>query len=223
VYKQRNENGKSYGIVLGKRLADDGSATHELKERLCKAAELYLDGVIDRIIVSGGTANKKAGVTEASVMKKFLVERGIKEEDITEEGNSETTFQNAARCSELLENLEWKYIYLITSSYHAYRPYLKPARIFRLIYRLPVTNVPCYDCNVTVKGSGETNVLIVGKGNCPAVDKNRTIIYKDIDGYIRYGRKRMNIKNDPTFLEKLHEQISKIYGETELIVPKERI
>ena len=56
-----------YVIVLGKRLADDGSPLPELYERLEKAIELYRNGVADRFLVCGGKTNELTEKKESEV------------------------------------------------------------------------------------------------------------------------------------------------------------
>ncbi len=82
-------------IILGYWLNDDGHIANRLKERLDMGIKLYHDYHPDKIIVSGGVANKKAGVSEASQMKAYLVQNMIPEDIIIMEDKSQSTYENA--------------------------------------------------------------------------------------------------------------------------------
>ena len=56
---------------------------------------LYNEYKPDKIIVSGGIANKIANISEASKMEEYLIEKGLDPELIIKEDNSMTTRENA--------------------------------------------------------------------------------------------------------------------------------
>ena len=87
---------KTIGIILGNRLNDDGSITKLMKHRLELALELEKNFDLDKIIVSGGIANKKANVSEASVMASYLIEKGISAEKIIIEDQSMSIISSGA-------------------------------------------------------------------------------------------------------------------------------
>lgn len=82
-------------IVLGNRINDDGTFTKMMIKRLELAYELYSKKEIDKIIVSGGIANPNVKFSEAELMKKYLIKKGIEEDFIYEEKKSHTTRENA--------------------------------------------------------------------------------------------------------------------------------
>ncbi len=82
-------------IILGYWLKDNGEIDTPLKERLDMTLNLYLEYHPEKIIVSGGIANKKANVSEASKMKEYLVLHGIPEDRILLEDQSRSTYENA--------------------------------------------------------------------------------------------------------------------------------
>ncbi len=79
-------------IVLGAGLRDGLYPSQTLKYRLDKGAELYELKEVS-IVVSGGQGPDEK-VSEASVMKEYLVEKGIPEEDIYLEDKSTSTEEN---------------------------------------------------------------------------------------------------------------------------------
>lgn len=82
------------GIILGYRLKDDGTMTKRLMKR-CELAIKYIEDFgLDKLIVSGGVANEHTNVSEARLMKDYLVKRGLDPDFIIEEDRSMTTWDN---------------------------------------------------------------------------------------------------------------------------------
>ena len=117
-------------VILGNRLNDDGSMSEILKKRL--AATLRLNKLFEpsKIIVSGGVANPAAGVSEAQVMRDYLVSQGVESDKIVVEDKSMTTKQNAEFSVPIAANLGATEILLCTSIEHMGRKFLNPIRLF---------------------------------------------------------------------------------------------
>ena len=82
------------GIILGYRLKDDGTMTKRLMKR-CELAIKYIEDFgLDKLIVSGGVANEHTNVSEARLMKDYLVKRGLDPDFLIEEDRSMTTWDN---------------------------------------------------------------------------------------------------------------------------------
>ena len=82
-------------IILGNRMNDDGTISETMKKRLELTLELYKELKPDKIIVSGGIANRIANVSEASKMEEYLINKGISKDLIIQENESHTTRENA--------------------------------------------------------------------------------------------------------------------------------
>ena len=82
------------GIILGYRLKDDGTMTKRLMKRCDLAIQYINEFGLDKLIVSGGVANPLTNVSEAHLMKDYLVKKGLKEDFIIEEDKSMTTWDN---------------------------------------------------------------------------------------------------------------------------------
>ncbi|WBW94859.1 YdcF family protein [Oceanirhabdus sp. W0125-5] len=112
-------------IVLGCGLEEDGEPSKMMKNRLNAAIAYLSESEIKTIIVSGGQgADEK--FTEASVMKKYLVDKGINSEIIIEENKSTSTFENLEFSKGILEKIQMnnseKYnIVIATSDFHMFR------------------------------------------------------------------------------------------------------
>ena len=117
-------------IILGNRLNDDGSMSEILKKRLATALRINELFAPSKIIVSGGVANPSAGVSEAQVMKDFLVNNGVDGDKIVVEDKSMTTKQNAEFSVPIAANLGATEILLSTSLEHLSRKFLNPISLF---------------------------------------------------------------------------------------------
>ena len=118
-------------IVLGNWLNDDGSISKLLTKRLEMAKELYFNKEVDKIIVSGGLANKKAGISEAFAMQQYLLQSDVKEEDIILEDNSKTTTENAMFSIPIAKGLGAKRIIIVSTIEHFTIYFYNVLKIFR--------------------------------------------------------------------------------------------
>ena len=108
-------------VVLGFALHSDSSMDGVLVDRLKTALEAYNKYPNARIIVSGGGVQN--GVTEAYMMKKWLVEHKVPADQITLEDLSISTVWNALNTSNIIKKLNprAKDIILVTSDSHIKR------------------------------------------------------------------------------------------------------
>ncbi len=92
----------------------------EGSDRFIQTEKLYHQGIIQKIVLSGGSGNiLEQGLKEADFMKEELIASGVKETDIIIENNSRNTFENAVFSKQLLDNKNIKGPYLlITSALH---------------------------------------------------------------------------------------------------------
>ena len=117
-------------IVLGNRLNDDGSITEIMRKRLSATIKLNKLFSPSKIILSGGVANSKAGVSEAQVMRDYLVNNGVEGDKLVLEDKSMTTKQNAEYSVPIAAKLGATEILLCTSTEHMSRKFLNPPRLF---------------------------------------------------------------------------------------------
>ena len=117
-------------IILGNRLNDDGSMSKIMKKRMNSALKLNKLFAPSKIIVSGGVANAVAGVSEAQVMRDYLVINGVESDKIIIEDKSMTTKQNAEFSVPIAAKLGSTQILLCTSTEHMGRKFLNPIRLF---------------------------------------------------------------------------------------------
>lgn len=104
-------------LVLGTshRLVD-GTPNPYFKERMQLAANLYLQGKVKHILVSGDNATKY--YNEPIVMKNALIELGIPDKAITLDYAGFRTLDSIIRCKKIFDQDD---ITIITQSFHSYR------------------------------------------------------------------------------------------------------
>ncbi len=140
------------GIILGHRLSDDGTGSSRLYSRLDSALLVETRFHPDRWIVSGGMANPKAGISEAAVMRDYLLAHGISEDRILVEDQSRSTRENARFALEIARRCSADSLLLITSSDHLTRWVLNPIRLFaKEIGSSPISLMAFTECSSAIK------------------------------------------------------------------------
>lgn len=119
-----------FGIVLGNANNDDGTMSDIMLERMQLTLQLLSHTHVDKIILSGGIANKRANVSEAEVMCHYLTTHGVSQHMLILEQQSTTTAENALYSGKILVNYCVDSVILITSPQHMHRIILNPIRLF---------------------------------------------------------------------------------------------
>ena len=116
-------------VVLGNRMNDDGTMTGLSVKRLNAAMRFAAAFGVDKIILSGGVANK-ANRSEASAMREYLVDNDVAEDKLICEEQSTTTEENAEYSVPIAAKLGATEITVITSNEHMSRNFLNPIKLF---------------------------------------------------------------------------------------------
>ncbi len=107
-------------IVLGAQVTPDGSPSVQLGWRLDAACEAWKQKKVP--IVVCGAQGKDEPMTEAEAMGRYLVSKGVPEEDILKDPESFNTNQNLKNAAELLRELpDVHRVLIVTSDYHVPR------------------------------------------------------------------------------------------------------
>ena len=108
-------------IVLGCKV-NDSTPSLTLHYRL-EAALHYLQENPNSFCVVSGARGPRETVTEASVMRRWLVERGIPEEKVLSEDEATDTFENLMYAKKMLQahSVPVQYVVIATSDFHMYR------------------------------------------------------------------------------------------------------
>ncbi|MBP3755016.1 MAG: MATE family efflux transporter [Lachnospiraceae bacterium] len=118
-FRDNTKEGLDYIIVLGSQVKTSGPAV-VTRMRLDKAYEYASANPETIIIVSGGQGSNEPA-SEASVMKDYLVGRGIDESRILMEDKSTNTSENLQFSASLYEGLSGSSVGIVSSNFHIYR------------------------------------------------------------------------------------------------------
>lgn len=108
-----------YIIVLGSQVKPSGPAV-VTRLRLDRAYEYAVNNPDTVIIVSGGQGSNEPA-TEASVMKEYLVSKGIDESRIIAEDKSTNTSENLQFSMALADGLQDSSVGIVSSEFHMFR------------------------------------------------------------------------------------------------------
>ena len=114
--------GKHYeaGILLGGMVSfDKYNKGHfgATADRFIQTEKLYHQGIIKRIVVSGGSGSLLQNEpAEADFIVQELIGSGVKERDIIRENKSKNTFENAVFTKQILDSLKLQPPFVLISS-----------------------------------------------------------------------------------------------------------
>lgn len=142
MYANDDDADARYAIVLGAGIRAD-QPTQTLRMRLDRAAR-YLAVRPDRMVVVSGGMGSGEAYTEAEVMKRYLVGRGIAESRILKEDRSTTTDENLkySKAVILKRGDDARSILIVTSDFHMFRARQIAARYFDEVYGLAADTPP---------------------------------------------------------------------------------
>lgn len=115
--------------------------------RFRKAVELYNNGMVKKIVFSGNIIDKDYGSYPFEEIKPYIIEGGVREEDLIHENKSLNTRQQAVEIVNIATNNGWKRLALVASHEHQYRAYLTFLREVLdrkckiILYNTPVRNL----------------------------------------------------------------------------------
>ncbi|MCR4632628.1 MAG: YdcF family protein [Erysipelotrichaceae bacterium] len=134
VSKHMPDFDRDYMIVLGCGMNRDGTPTPLLRGRIDAALDFYhkqkeASGKALKFVPSGGQGPDEI-ISESECMARYLLSKGIKEEEILREDKSTNTYENMSYSKELIlnENKEAK-ISFATSKFHILRAGLFARRV----------------------------------------------------------------------------------------------
>ncbi|MDI2090469.1 YdcF family protein [Commensalibacter oyaizuii] len=106
-------------VVLGNKVFPDGDPSEALVARLNEAIRIYDDGYAPYILVSGGTGIE--GHDESVVMKQYLIDHGIPEKNIINDGKGVNTRATAQNTAIYMNDHHMKCAIVISQYYHIAR------------------------------------------------------------------------------------------------------
>ena len=111
-----------YVIIHGCGLLEGNRISTLLRQRLDKAIEVYKKDPTPPMMIPSGGKGEDESLSESAAMAEYLVEHGVRIEDVLLENNSMNTMQNLQFCKKIIDSREGrKYTALVSSNYHVYR------------------------------------------------------------------------------------------------------
>lgn len=107
------EGAEYTALILGAAVFENKKPSQALEERLEEGLRLYQNNVVKKIIVSGD--NRASHYNEPEVMKKWLTDRGVFEDDIIEDFAGRRTYDSCWRAKNVFEA---KNVYIVTQPFH---------------------------------------------------------------------------------------------------------
>jgi vancomycin permeability regulator SanA len=104
---------KPVAIVFGAGLTRDGRATRVLRDRVETAAQLYLAGKVQKLLMSGD--NRFDDYNEPQAMKNYALELGVPEDDIVLDYAGRRTYDTCYRAGKIFGVKE---ALLVTQGFH---------------------------------------------------------------------------------------------------------
>ncbi len=115
----RYAGGADAAIVLGARVNADRTVSGALAQRLQTAIDLYREGRVGRLIMTGGTG--ESGVNEADVMAEFARARGVPARALLIDRDGVTTYRSALNCAGLCRRHGVTTAMVVSQYYHLAR------------------------------------------------------------------------------------------------------
>lgn len=139
VNKIEMKNHYDLAIVLGGGMINidteyDRMSFRHNTDRIMQAVDLYHEGRVDKILISGGAGHLiYRNVIEADLLVDFFSRNGMPDSVLLAENMSDNTYQNAVNSKLIIDSMEVSSILLITSSLHMRRSraiFIKQGLIF---------------------------------------------------------------------------------------------
>lgn len=101
IYSVEDAPIRRVAIVFGAGLWRDGSPTPVLRDRVQTAAQLYFDGKVEKLLMSGD--NRFIEYNEPEAMRQFALSLGVPDEDIVLDYAGRRTYDTCYRAKEIFK------------------------------------------------------------------------------------------------------------------------
>lgn len=112
------QEGADVLVILGYKCVDNQIHPF-LEERLLAAVDLLKAFPFKKVIVTGGKVGST--ISEAEIMKEYLVKNGVDEEKIILENEATDTIENLVNCRKIMKADDLKTCLVISNSFHLRR------------------------------------------------------------------------------------------------------
>ncbi len=123
AYSIRDDSREADVVIVLGAAAYDGGVSPVYRERLNHGIDLYRQGLVKKIIVTGGVA-KGNKHSDAYTAKEYVLSQGISEEDILMEEASVITLENLENSKALMEQNGYRTAIVVSDPLHMKRAML---------------------------------------------------------------------------------------------------
>lgn len=106
-------------VILGSKVNEDGTLSTRLEKRLTCGLQLYFNGRVKRLLVSGGLG--KEGFMEGDKMKTFLLKSGVPDSVIVVDNHGDNTLATVNNTLRLKDSLNYKSLIIVSQYFHLTR------------------------------------------------------------------------------------------------------
>lgn len=89
---------KSTAIILGASVLQNKTPSDALRDRLLTGIKLYQDGAVQKLLITGDDGSYR--VDEIDVMKTFVLDHGVREQDLLIDGHGYRTYESCKRAAQ---------------------------------------------------------------------------------------------------------------------------
>ena len=115
----KNEKNADIAVILGNKVNKDGTLSEWLEKRLECGLNLYQNGLIKKIIVSGGLG--KEGFYEGDKMKEYLIKKNVPDSLIVVDNYGNNTLATVNNTIKLKDSLNFESIIVVSQYFHLTR------------------------------------------------------------------------------------------------------
>jgi len=144
------EGSAKVAVVLGAQVLPGGRASRTLEARVHHAARLYTEGRVGLIIATGGLGEHPP--TEAEIMARILLERGVPENAILREDRALNTWDSARLVAWLARGSGIAQVLAVTDPLHCVRTLAAFERMGLKAWGEPVYSSPMWRKRWTRRG-----------------------------------------------------------------------
>ena len=139
------------GVILGAAVWGGNRPSPVLRERINKGYEIYENGSVEKLVLTGGGSPNE--LTEAEVSRNELIKYGVDKDDLFVETKSISTVEQIRYIRDkLYKRLNWKRIVIISDNYHLFRA--------SEICKFNNINVDCISSDTPLSPEGGINYCI---------------------------------------------------------------
>lgn len=123
AYSVRDESQKADVVIVLGAAAYDGGVSPVYRERLNHGIDLYRQGLAEKMIVTGGTAEGNQH-SDAYTAREYVLSQGIPKEDVLMEETSVVTQENLENSKVLMDENGWQSAIIVSDPLHMKRAML---------------------------------------------------------------------------------------------------